>query len=268
MKTSTIKTIKAHAESEYPKESCGLIVSVEAKEKYIPCRNDAPNPTQDFSINPEDYASAEDQGEVIGIVHSHPDASNRASPKDLAVMNSLYSLQLSMDSDSKPIPWHIISWPEGEINTVLPDKQVPLLGRDFVHNYWDCWQVCADYYKREYNLDFPRWQREDGWWEVKDGPSHYEDFYEGAGFIQVQEPEVGDIIVMQIGRTYHPNHASVYLGTEPKLPQEDLSVAGQGPFILHHLYGKKSEVVVYGGQWEQRTRMILRHKSSFKRRAK
>lgn len=268
MKTSTIKAIKAHAEREYPKECCGLIVLVKAKETYIPCSNVAKEPENDFSISPQDYANAEDLGDIVGVVHSHPDASNRASPKDLAVMNSLHSLDITYDPKAVPVPWHIISWPEGEINTVVANPSVPLLGRPFVHNYWDCWQVCSDYYEREHGIKFERWQREDGWWEVKDGPSLYEDYFEGAGFIQVDDPAVGDMIVMQIGRTFHPNHASIYLGSMPSLPYEELSVAGSGPFILHHLYGKPSEVVVYGGQWEQRTRMILRHKKLFKEKGK
>ena len=55
------------------------------------------------------------------------------------------------------------------------------------------------------------------------------------------------MIVMAVGRTAHPNHAGIYLGNDPSLPREEVSVFGLGPFMLHHLYGKPSELIVYGG---------------------
>jgi proteasome lid subunit RPN8/RPN11 len=53
--------------------------------RYIPCENTATDPNEEFRIAPEDYAAAEDMGEVMGIVHSHPDATSRPSPRDLAI---------------------------------------------------------------------------------------------------------------------------------------------------------------------------------------
>ena len=70
------------------------------------------------------------------------------------------------------------------------------------------------------------------------------------------------MIVMEIGRTAHPNHAGIYLGADPALPGEESGAFGPGPFVLHHLYGRPSEVIVYGGPWLQRTRLILRHKEA------
>lgn len=258
-----IKDISAHAESSYPEECCGVVVLTESGKKYIPCSNKATNPTQDFSICPIDKMNAEKQGEVVGIVHSHPDAEARPSKKDLAVLNTHYAASLSINPDYEAIPWHIISWPQQEITTTFPNESVPLQDRPFIHNYWDCWQVCADYYEREYGLTFPRWQREDLWWEKADGPSHYEDLFPEAGFDEVSLGDIqrGDIVIMQIGRTYHPNHAAIYLDTDPSLPNEETNIGGPGPFILHHMYGRKSGIEVFGGQWEQRTRLVLRHRS-------
>lgn len=87
----------------------------------------------------------------------------------------------------------------------------------------------------------------------------YEANYEAAGFVRVNQPQRGDMIVMAIGRTAHPNHAGIYLGGDPALPGEESDVFGPGPFLLHHLYGRPSEVIVYGGPWLDRTRLILRH---------
>lgn len=245
-----LAAVQQHAAAEYPREACGLLLAVGRKQIYFPCENVATDPTEEFRIASEQYAQAEDQGQVIGIVHSHPDATSRPSPRDLAMC------------EATGVPWHILSWPEGDLCTITPTGDTALLGRPFVHGAWDCWQVCADWYQREWGLQFPAYAREDGWWEQADGPSLYEQAFEAAGFYQVDSPERGDMIVMAVGRTVHPNHAGIYLGSDPKLPSEHAEVYGPGPFLLHHLYGRPSEIIIYGGPWHDRARLILRHKEA------
>ena len=97
------------------------------------------------------------------------------------------------------MPWHILSWPEGDLRTITPTGNTPLLRRPFVHGAWDCWQVCADWYKREWGLEFEAFKREDGWWESAGNTSLYEANYEAAGFVRVDQPQRGDLIVMAIG---------------------------------------------------------------------
>lgn len=258
LKSSTINAILKHAEQGYPEEVCGVVVVTDSgSEKYVKCVNIAKDPKNDFVMCPHSYADAEDIGTVVGICHSHPDATSKPSNYDLAVMSANREVELSISPDSPPTPWHIVSWPEGDYRQVVPEVNKSILGRPFVHNFWDCWQVCNDYYNKYHGLSFKRFQREDGWWEIKDGPSLYVDQFEQSGFYQVDKPEVGDMIVMQIGRSYHPNHAGIYLGNTEEF--EGRKFYG-GPFMLHHMYGKNSEVVVYGGQWLNRTRLVLRHK--------
>ena len=67
-----------HADECYPHECCGVIVGKE----YIRCRNVSAQSDQ-FEIHPEDLAMAEDQGEILAYVHSHPDGTTRASELDL-----------------------------------------------------------------------------------------------------------------------------------------------------------------------------------------
>ena len=250
MHPDILSAVQAHAAAEYPRESCGLIVAAGPAQCYIPCTNTATEPAEEFRISPAQYAAAEDQGEVIGIVHSHPDATSRPSPRDLAMC------------EATGVPWHILSWPEGDLRSITPTGHTPLLGRPFVHGAWDCWQVCADWYRREWGLEFPPYAREEGWWERADGPSLYEQAYEAAGFYPVCEPQRGDLIVMAVGRTAHPNHAGIYLGGDARLPDEEGQVFGPGPFMLHHLLGRPSEIVVYGGPWLERMRLVLRHERS------
>ncbi|KRW62331.1 C40 family peptidase [Pseudomonas sp. TTU2014-080ASC] len=242
-----LAAVREHAAAEYPRECCGLIVKVGRAQRYLPCANTAVDPSEEFRISPEDYAAAEDMGEVIAVVHSHPDATSRPSAADEAMCNA------------GQLPWYILSWPEGDLRRLDPVEQVPLLGRTFVHGVQDCWQVCADWYRREWGIEFPKYERADGWWENSEGPSLYEQHFADAGFVPVSQPQRGDMIVMAVGRTAHPNHAGIYLGSDPTLPGEESGVYGQGPFLLHHLYGRPSEVLVYGGPWGERKRLILRY---------
>jgi len=250
MRKHILNAIQVHAAAEYPKECCGLLLGIGRKQQYYPCRNVSTEPNEEFRIDPEEYAAAEDIGEVIGVVHSHPDATSRPSPRDLAMC------------EATAMPWHILSWPEGDLRTVMPSGEVPLLKRSFVHGAWDCWQVCADWYKREWGLEFETFKRADGWWESKENASLYEANYEAAGFYRVDQPQRGDMIVMEVGRTVYPNHAGIFLGADPALPGEEAATFGPGPFLLHHLYGRPSEVIVFGGPWRDRTRLILRHKEA------
>lgn len=259
LKAKTIKDILKHAEEGYPEEVCGVVVISYAKkeELYIRCINKAKDKTQDFIMCGHSLAEAEDIGEAVGIVHSHPDGTTKPSPHDIAIMSVNREIELEINPESHAIPWHIVSWPEGDYRQITPQIHNELLGKPFVHGVWDCWQACNDFYNKYHGIKFERFEREDLWWEKKEGPSLYEDFYEGAGFYVVTTPEPGDMIVMQIGKSFHPNHAGIYLGNVSEFEGNDL--AG-GPFLFHHMYGKKSEVIMYGGQWAQRTRLILRHK--------
>lgn len=255
----TINAIMAHAKEGYPSEVCGVVVKKGRTVTYVPCVNLATNSTEEFDMCPESYSAAEELGDVVGIVHSHPDGTSRPSIADVAVMSRNREIELMVDPDSKPIPWHIVSWPEGDYRQVIPEAPGSLLGRPFVHNVWDCWSTCESYYKKYHGITFRSFHREDRWWEIEDTTSFYEEFYEECGFHQVSVNDIkpGDLIIMQIGRTFHPNHAGVYLGDVKEFEGQEYHGS---PLMLHHMWGKASNVIVYGGQWLQRTRMVLRHK--------
>tara|TARA_R100000773_G_C4195003_1_gene99505 strand:+ start:642 stop:989 length:348 start_codon:yes stop_codon:yes gene_type:complete len=73
----------ADALQVYPEECCGLIIKIDNKHIYWRCKNISKSyKEKSFVIDPLDYARGEDQGEVLGIVHSHPDGKLEFSHTD------------------------------------------------------------------------------------------------------------------------------------------------------------------------------------------
>lgn len=246
--------IRAHAEQQYPAEACGLLIRTASGREYVPCANVAVTPREHFVIDKHDQTDAEDRGEILAYIHSHPDAAPTPSMAD------------RVSCELHELPWGIVGWPGGDMEWIKPcGYQAPLLGRAFVHGLLDCWSACRDWYAREAGINLPNFERRDLWWEDAGGPSHYEDKFADCGFYQVDAPQRGDILIFMVpspGRPcYHPNHAAIYLGTDPAIRSEPAAgLAGAGPFIFHHMAGRASVREVYGWSMASRCRLILRHK--------
>mgnify|MGYP003125031955 CR=1 FL=1 len=79
-----------HAKEEAPKECCGLFLKTESGYEYHRCENVANGfETNSFLINPFDFADGEDKGEVVGIVHSHPQNILKFSEEDIVSCNAI-----------------------------------------------------------------------------------------------------------------------------------------------------------------------------------
>lgn len=247
MRKNILKLIQAHAFACYPRESCGLIIAIGRKERYIPCTNKAPD-NEHFLIGGEDYANAEDQGTIIAVVHSHPDDTDYPSTADRISCNA------------SGLPWHIISVnKDGAAATVrtLEPKVTPLIGREFDHGRQDCYTLVRDFYKRVLNIDLKNYARSDEWWNH--GQNLYLDNFEDAGFyiIDPKAPlQFGDMILMQI-QSDVPNHAGVFIGGVDTLDGKPIYPEPNG--FIHHMFGQLSEHRVYGGYWAKHTTHILRH---------
>lgn len=233
MREKTIQAIVAHAAEVYPAECCGVVAQKSRVERYFPCRNIAENPTEQFHLSPEDYIAAEEWGTVTGIVHSHPDATTQPSELDKA------------QCDAMAIPWHIVSYPEGDLRTVMPRGELPLVGRAFVLGHTDCWGMVMSYFRQthgivlnDYRVDYP-------WWESGRENLYLDNWYE-CGFREFSgPPQPGDMVIMQVSAPV-ANHAGILL---------------DDGMLLHHMYGMLSQRVPYGGYWKDRTVKIVRHMS-------
>ena len=233
-----IEAIKRHAEASYPNEACGIVVG----DTYYPAENTSETPQSSFRIAPEFYANCEDIGDIVAIVHSHPDAHQRASQVDKCLSEALqvpYWIQSVRDGKC-----------EGELYRYTPCGWVlPLVGREFVHGIHDCLSIVLDYYKRERGIDLGTYDREDGWWNIP-GKDYYRELLPKAGFKQVDSPKHGDVVLMQL-RSQVPNHAAIFLETGIIDSEPDHYPAPMS--ILHHLYGRDSRRDNYGGYWLENT---------------
>lgn len=223
-----------HAAEEAPRECCGLVISKNRKMAYRPCKNIS-STSEQFIMDPLDYARCEDEGRVVAIVHSHYGIPPEPSMADLR------------GCEQTNLPWLIVNQPAGTYKVVEPSGwKAPLEGRPFVHAVFDCYSIIKDYYKEVLNIEIPDFKREEEWWTK--GYNLYMDNFEKAGFIKVDNIEPHDVIIMQCGAKV-PNHAAVYLGDTR---------------ILQHLTNRLSGIDIYGGYWQKSTVAVVRHKGFLK----
>lgn len=235
-----------HAAACYPNESCGYIID----RKYVPCTNVHDNPDKQFKIGYKDVLRCEQLGTIEAVVHSHPNGSSKPTTFDL--------MQMSMGD----VPWVIVAYPEIDIKVHAAKKyKAPLINREYIHGVLDCFSIVRDYYRRELGIEIDNFEREDLWWESAGGPDLYIDNFSSQGFVQVHGLRRHDVILCRVQPTEYVNHALIYLGDDGDLTSETTETALNDHLVLHHPYMRRSRREIYGKVWQERTAIIVRHKS-------
>ncbi len=107
-----------HAKAALPEESCGLVLDVEGKEEYYPCKNIAIEGANSFTIDPEDWAKAEETGTVLHICHSHPNGDLTQSEEDIK------------NCDFIGLSWFIFDPDNDKVQELKPQEHKPMLSKD------------------------------------------------------------------------------------------------------------------------------------------
>ena len=211
-----------HAKEQDPKESCGLLLEIKGKEKYFPCKNLSTYSQQCFIIDPDDFVKAEETGNILAVIHSHPVTPPIASQAD----------KISCE-DSK-LPWHIVNpkteqWGYYEPSGYKP----PLIGRHWVWGITDCWSLVRDWYKEEKNIILRDWDRPTTPQQFLEKPL-FESCAWRTGFRELRTDEKlinGDVLLMSI-LSPTLNHVAIFLDGD----------------VLHHLADRISCKEPYN-QW-------------------
>lgn len=236
------------AAKNYPKESCGFVVStIKGKYEFIEIKNVSLEPENFFVMDAQGVLDAEDRGDLVAVWHSHTDQSAEPSQADLA------------GCEASELPWLITAVMKNYDESVEADFhfsstkliqpkgfEAPYVGRLYAFGVFDCWTLCRDYLKREFDvsinlnahLHIPEWYKGDV--DILD------ENYRAEGLVRLEageEPRRGDIFFMQFGKM--PDHCAIYLGDDQ---------------ILHHWQGRLSSRAVYGGSYQKHTTHHLRHK--------
>ena len=222
-----------HAEADAPKEACGLLALIKGKETYWPCKNLAETASEYFVIDPDDWADCEDEGELIGIVHSHPFGAAVPSESDKASCEHL------------GLPWFIYSVQHKDWVSFEPSSyEAGLYGRTWIWGKHDCWTLITDFFKQEKNISIPYTPRPKNIKEFSKNPL-FEATLPTLGFKEINKNEIEpyDVLLVE-GPEKKLSHTALYIGDQT---------------ILHHNIGQLSCRENYGLKYIEATKKVYRY---------
>lgn len=219
-----LNKIKAHSLENTTKECCGFIVN---NIIILKCENVAKFPENNFLIKNEDKNNAEKLGKITHFYHSHlTDLDFSLIDKVVAEKHNIICIKYNVIKESFDF-YH----PCGFI--------APLLNRNFVSGYLDCFSLIQDFYNKELNIkledfldrDNDKFETNLNIW-IKNNNFEYTDKLEKYCLIGIKNSD--NLLI----------HCAVYLGDNK---------------IIHQPSYTNSKIEHYGKQFKNKTICILKH---------
>lgn len=213
------------ADGYAPQEMCGAIADIYDKgRRFFAIDNIAENPEETFEMNPKGWQALAADGEIVAVVHSHPNGEPFLSGADR---------QMQIQTG---LPWVLAVGGRLKQFRCCPH----LRGRVFEYGKADCGALIRDAFMLM-GFDLPDRKRGD----IDDDAEHeyLRKHFERVGFVRVSDGLLGgDVILTSYGG--HANHAALYLGD------------GQ---ILHHAYNQLSRREPFNQWWSERVHSVWRY---------
>ena len=210
-----------------PFEICGVIIDMpDFGRRFVRLLNISRmrGCEETFEIGLEDWVRAEEYGNIVSVVHSHPNGEPFLSGADR---------QMQIQTG---LPWILAVGGRLKQFRCCPH----LRGRVFEYGKADCGALIRDAFMLM-GVDLPDHERGD----IDDDAEHeyLRKHFEHVGFVRVSDGlRGGDVILTSYGG--HANHAALYLGD------------GQ---ILHHAYNQLSRREPFNQWWSERVHSIWRY---------
>lgn len=240
-----IRQIQIHAELEYPRECCGFVLN---NSVVFGARNvsDRASPysigenklAAEFDLPAEDWAKAEQQGEITCVYHSHcGDIEDDFSPDDIKAAKQL------------SLPFFLIHVPKLTERYYDPRAIAPFEEREWHWAYQNCYTLLQDWYKAQLGIHLPDYyMSEPEEWHRAEWSPFLSDLPK-IGFVKVEDGSLKrhDVILMRSEDSANPCHVGIMIDLERN-------------WMLHHVGGARSRKSIYGSRWGHGTHSVWRWK--------
>ncbi len=237
MNTQVYNDIAHQVELNPTEEVCGFIYYGESNVDIFPCKNVSPECADSFEIDPNDYVSARQLGEICGIYHGGKTHTNDGfSECDLETANEI------------GLPFHAFCGPNKNLSCYIPPSyDIDPIGLPFIWGQWDCYETVRIHY-RKLGITLPDYQRDRSF--EKAAPDAITQYIQAEGFeyVNPSSPILKDDILL-----FKTNGLAHHLGV----------VTGPNKMIHHPLHRLSCFESLDGG-WMRRLAGALRHKTKTK----